>query len=80
MRLPFGFTLELRYEETLPISILTSGSNFFASLLPGKTSPFFNNLRQDSTDGKAATSYSEDPGSNPVVGMKNMRHAVACLT
>ena len=28
--------------------------------------------RQDSTDGKAAASYREDPGSNPVVSMKNM--------
>ena len=35
---------------------------------------------RDSTDVKAAASYPEDPGSNPVVGMKNMRHAVVCLT
>ena len=40
--------------------------------LPGKT-------RQDSTDGKAAALFSKDPGSNPVVGMKNMHHAEACL-
>ena len=34
---------------------------------------------QDSTDGKAAALYLEDPGTNPVVGMKNMRHPAACL-
>ena len=34
---------------------------------------------RDSTDVKAAASYPEDPGSNPVVGMKNMRQAAACL-
>ena len=35
---------------------------------------------RDSTDCKAAASYLEDPGLNPVVGMKNMPNAAACLT
>ena len=35
---------------------------------------------QDSTDGKAAATYLEDPGLNPVVGMKNMPNAAGCLT
>ena len=35
--------------------------------------------RCDSTDGKEAALYPEDPGSNPVVGMKNMCHAAAGL-
>ena len=36
-------------------------------------------IRGDSTDGKAAALYAEDPCSNSVVGMKNMRYAEACL-
>ena len=51
-----------------------SSKSFLYSILHTKC-----DTRQDSTDGKVAASYLEDPGLNPVVGMTNMHHAAACL-